>query len=65
MTGTGEHADDVGLANSEKTLRFVMTLIVTTLMVAVTAYVLSYAVLAPGATGPAHGLSSAAQHARS
>jgi hypothetical protein len=64
MTGAEERMDDVGRAGSEITVRFVMTLIVTTLMVAITAYVLSYAVLAAGSAGPTHGATAATQHVR-
>jgi hypothetical protein len=59
-----EHADSVQHASSETTFRFVMTLIVTTLMAAVTACVLGYAVLAPERTGSAHNPGPAMQHAR-
>ncbi len=64
MTGLEERIDGAASAGSETTLRFVLTLIVTTLMVAMTAYVLSYAVLAPGATA-ARGAAASMQHARS
>ncbi len=50
---------------ADQTFRFVATLIVTTVMVAMTAYVLSYAVLAPERTGSAHGAASLAPHMRS
>ena len=63
MTGTQDRMD-VGRGGAETTLRFVITLIVTTLMVAITAYVLSYAVLAPGSTASTHGATAAAQHVR-
>ena len=63
MTGT-ENRMDIGRGGGETTLRFVMTLIVATLMVGITAYVLSYAVLASGSAGPTHGATAAAQHAR-
>ncbi len=64
MTGVEEHADDVGRVGADVMLRFVTTLIVTTLMVALTAYVLSYAVLAPGRAGLSHGAATGTVHAR-
>ncbi len=60
-----DHADAVERAGGEKTRRFVMTVIVATLMAATTAYVLGYAVTAPERVGSTHGASAAAQHARS
>ncbi len=63
MTRTDQRADD-GEAR-EQTFRFVTTLIVATMMVAMTAYVLSYAVLAPERTGAAHGAASLSAHMRS
>jgi hypothetical protein len=63
MTGLRDRMD-AGREGTETTLRFVMTLIVATLMVAVTAYVLSFAVLAPGSAGPTHGATAATQHVR-
>ena len=46
-------------------LRFVTTLVVTTLMAAVTTYVLSYAVLAPERMRAAqHGAAAVLQHTR-
>ena len=50
---------------ADQTFRFVATLIVTTVMVAMTAYVLSYAVLAPERAGSTHGAASLAPHMRS
>ena len=64
MTGIEQHADSVKRARSETMFRFVMTLIVTTLMVAVTACVLSYAVLAPERLGSAHNAAPAMQRVR-
>ena len=54
MAESGNHAGDVDVVESETMLRFVMTVIVSTLMVAVTAWVLSYAVLAPERLGSTH-----------
>ena len=62
MTGVDERADVVVRAGSETMLRFVMTLIVTTGMVAVTAWVLSYALLATERT--TRGATAAVQHVR-
>jgi hypothetical protein len=59
-----EHADSVPRASSETTFRFVMTLIVTTLMAVVTAYVLGYAMLAPERMGSTHNPAPTVQHAR-
>jgi hypothetical protein len=64
MTGIEEHAGSVKRANPETMFRFVMTLIVTTLMVAVTAYVLSYAILAPERLGAAHSPAPSMQRVR-
>jgi hypothetical protein len=62
MTGADKDANAVVSAGSESMLRFVMTLIVTTGMVAVTAWVLSYALLAPERM--THGATAAVQHVR-
>ena len=63
MRRSGERADDG--AGRDQTFRFVATLIVTTIMVAMTAYVLSYAVLAPERTGSVHGPAAQAERMRS
>ncbi len=65
MPGSDDRIDDVEPTGSETTLRFVLTLIVATLMAASTAYILSYAVLAPGTIGPTHGASASMPHPRS
>ena len=62
MSKVEEHV--VERPNPEVMFRFVATLIVTTLMVAVTAFALSYAVLAPERMGAAHGAAPSMQHAR-
>ena len=59
-----EHASKVERENSDTMLKFVMTLIVTTLMAAVTAYVLCYAVLAPERMGSGRGAAPTVQHVR-
>ena len=64
MTRIGTHADVVERAGSESTLRFVMTLIVATLIVAASAYVVSCAALAPERNGSAHYSAPAFQHVR-
>jgi len=63
MTRIGTHADAAGRPDSESMLKFVMTLIVATLIVAASAYVLSYAVLAPERNS-AHGSTASFQHVR-
>ena len=50
MIGMRDHADRV-ISSAPHTARFVMTLIVATLIAGVTAVVLSYAVLAPDRLG--------------
>lgn len=57
MNGFEDGANDVEHARKESALRFVMTLVVSTLMVAMTAYVFSYAALAPAR----HGATAATQ----
>jgi hypothetical protein len=64
MNGGSDNVGDADAEGLETRRRFVATLIVTTVMVAVTAYVLSYAVLPPGTMGPAHGAAAATQHTR-
>ena len=65
MTDSTDEGDGAERSGAEITLRFVTTLIVTTLMVGVTAFVLSYAVLAPERQAQAHGSAAVLQHARS
>ena len=59
------HAEAVERPGAETTRRFVMTLIVATLMAATTACIFGYAVTAPERVGSTHGATAAAQHARS
>ncbi len=54
MSRFEERAADVDDASSERLFKFVLTLIVATLIVAVTAYVLGSAVLEPRVNGAAH-----------
>jgi hypothetical protein len=49
----------------ENTIKFVLTLIVTTVIVAAAVYVLGSAMFEPGASGPAHRAAIAAMHAHS
>jgi hypothetical protein len=64
MTRIEDHADDFGNMRADRRATFWLTLIFATLMVAVTAYVLSAAFLNPDASAPAH-RSAAIVHARS
>ena len=57
--------DDVGESSAETTLKFVLTLIVTTVIVAAAVYVLGSAVLDGGASGPAHRAAITAIHGHS
>jgi hypothetical protein len=58
------HADDIDDASADRNWQFWVTLIVTTLLVAVTVYVLSGAFLDPGANAPGRH-AAAAMHTRS
>jgi hypothetical protein len=64
MTRTGAHADDIDDVSADRNWQFWVTLVVTTLLVAVTVYVLSAAFLDPGAKAPARH-TAAIMHARS
>jgi hypothetical protein len=57
--------DDVDETSWESTIKFVLTLIVATVIVAAAIYVLGSPVLDGGASGPAHRAAIAALHARS
>jgi hypothetical protein len=61
----GGFDDDVDETSVESTIKFVLTLIVATVIVAAAIYVLGSAVLDGGAGGPAHRAAIAAVHARS
>jgi hypothetical protein len=51
--------------SADQKIRLWVTLAVTTLMVALTAYVLSFAILGPGDNPPPHRSASAMLHSRS
>ena len=57
--------DDFIDASTDQKIRLWVTLIVTTLMVALTAYVLSFALLGPADNPPPHRSAAALPHARS
>ena len=57
--------DDFIDASTDQKIRLWVTLIVTTLMVAVTGYVLSFALLGPADNPPPHRSAAAFLHARS
>jgi hypothetical protein len=54
--------DDVDESSRESRIRFVLTLIVTTVIVAFAVYVLGSAVLDDGGSAPAHRAAIAAMH---
>jgi hypothetical protein len=56
---------DFSGVSADHKIRLLLTLVVTTLMVALTAYVLSFALLGPGNNPPPHRSASAMMHARS
>jgi hypothetical protein len=57
--------DEFEEGSRDRTINFVTTLIVATLMVALTAYVLSFALLGQGANPSQHRAALASIHARS
>ena len=57
--------DDIDESSWESTLNFVLTLIVTTVIVAAAVYVLGSVVFDAGASGPAHRAAIAAIHPHS
>ena len=65
MSRIEEPADDVDETSLENTLKFVLTLIVTTVIVAMAVYVLGSAMISAGASAPVHRASIAATHAHS
>jgi hypothetical protein len=65
MTRIESRADNFSDDSTDRKIRLWITLAVTTLMVAVTAYVLSFAILGPGANPPPHRSASAMLHSRS
>ena len=56
---------DVGDSSADRLIRFVLTLIVATVIVGATAYVLSAALLGPGGNGAAHRAAIASLHQHS
>jgi hypothetical protein len=65
MTTNEGRPDDFDDVTAERRVTLWMTLIVATLMVAVSAYVLSFALFGPGTSGPAHRAAVSTMHARS
>ena len=64
MTGIDGGADDYDGASRDQKVRLWATLIVATLMVGLTAYVLSFALLGPGWNPPPHRSAATTIHAR-
>jgi hypothetical protein len=62
MSGVKERIDDVDETSVENTVKFVLTLIVTTVIAAVAVYVLGAAVIEAGAGGSTHRAAIAAMH---
>ncbi len=65
MTRIESRADNFSDDSTDKKIRLWITLVVTTLMVALTAYVLSFALLGPGDNPPPHRSAAAMLHSRS
>ena len=65
MTRTESRTQDFSDVSADHKIRLLITLVVTTLMVALTAYVLSFAILGPGNNQPPHRSTAAMIHARS
>jgi hypothetical protein len=65
MSRVEGRADDVDESSAESWLKFVLTLIVTTVIVVFAVYVLGLAVLDGGLSPPAHRAAIAAMHAHS
>lgn len=65
MTRTEIRTQDFSDVAADHKIRLLVTLVVTTLMVALTAYVLSFALLGPGNNPPPHRSAAAMMHARS
>ncbi len=64
MSRLEPRVDDDQRLRADVMFRFVTTLVVATLMVALTAYVLSFAVLGTGRPGPSHSAAAQTMHAR-
>ena len=65
MTRIESRNDNFSDDSTDQRIRLWVTLVVTTLMVALTEYVLSFAILGPGNSPPSHRSASAATHSRS
>ena len=65
MSKIEERAEDAEAASTERLFKFVLTLFVATLIVAVTTYVLGSAMLDPRANGTAHRSAVAMLHVHS
>ncbi len=65
MTRSESRTQDFSDVSAEHKIRLLITLVVTTLMVALTAYVLSFAILGPGNDPPPHRSAATMLHARS
>ena len=65
MSRTESRTQDFSDVSGDQRIRLLITLVVTTLMVALTAYVLSFALLGPGNNPPPHRSAAAMMHARS
>jgi hypothetical protein len=65
MTRTESRTQDLNEVSEDHKIKLLITLVVTTLMVALTAYVLSFAILGPGNNPPSHRSAAAMMHARS
>lgn len=64
MTGYEKRVEEAGVFEG-RVISLWLTLVVSTVIVALTAYVLSFALLGPNWTGAGHRSASAAIHARS
>jgi hypothetical protein len=65
MMRTESRTQDFSDVSADQKIRLLITLVVTTLMVALTAYVLSFPLLGPGNNPPPHRSAAATMHARS
>jgi hypothetical protein len=65
MTGIESRANNSSDDSTDQKMRLWITLAVTTVMVALTAYVLSFALLGPGDNPPPHRSAAAMLHSRS
>ncbi len=65
MSRVGERTDDADETSLENTFKFVLTLIVTTVIVAFAVYVLGSAMIGSGVSAPVHKAEIGAMHAHS